>query len=215
MLAYGKVRSLQTANRSATTVLRWCAGKHTPRMPRRTVGTSVSLQTRHSLFSTSTPGLPRRCAPRTPRFPPTPRSAAKTASPSGAGWRHSQRRPACPIVDVLTDTEHWLHWTTACGPLSGCESRLLAPRPRYVPTTCCYGGSLGPTHTSRSLPGIDRRQGASVNQYHITEQKLLDATVGVINRFNRFMLPKSWGSGQRAAADGTTWDIYEHKLRSA
>ena len=28
------------------------------------------------------------------------------------------------------------------------------------------------------------------------------------------MLPKLWGSGQRAAADGTKWDIYEHNLLS-
>ena len=126
----------------------------------------------------------------------------------------NERMPECNIVDVLTDTEHWLNWTAAFGPLSGFESRLLAPRPRYVTTTFCYGCYLGPMQTSRSLPGVDRRQVAYVNQYHITEQKLLDANVGVINRYNRFMLPKHWGSGQRAAADGTKWDIYEHNLLS-
>jgi hypothetical protein len=109
----------------------------------------------------------------------------------------NERMPECNIVDVLTDTEHWLNWTAAFGPLSGFESRLLAPRPRYVTTTFCYGCYLGPTQTSRSLPGIDRRQVAYVNQYHITEQKLLDANVGVINRYNRFMLPKPLGSGER------------------
>lgn len=55
---------------------------------------------------------------------------------------------------------------------------------------------------------------AYVNQRHITEQNLLDANVGVINRYNRFMLPKLWGSGQRAAADGTKWDVYEQNLLS-
>src|SRR5262245_30322591 len=48
----------------------------------------------------------------------------------------------------------------------------------------------------------------------MTEQKLLDASVGVINRYNRFRLPKLWGSGQRAAADGTKWDVYEQNLLS-
>jgi TnpA family transposase len=66
----------------------------------------------------------------------------------------------------------------------------------------------------RSIPGLDRFQVAYVNQRHITEQKLLDATVGVINRYNRFHLPKLWGSGQRAAADGTKWDVYEQNLLS-
>ena len=36
----------------------------------------------------------------------------------------------------------------------------------------------------------------------------------MINRYNRFMLPKHWGSGQRAAADGTKWDVYEQNLLS-
>jgi TnpA family transposase len=126
----------------------------------------------------------------------------------------TERMPECTIVDILTDTEHWLNWTAACGPLSGFDSRLLAPRPRYVTTTFCYGCYLGPTQTARSLPDIDRRQVAYINQHHITEQKLLEANVRVINRYNRFRLPKYWGSGQRAAADGTKWDVYEHNLLS-
>lgn len=125
-----------------------------------------------------------------------------------------ERLPECSIVDVLTDTEHWLNWTAAFGPLSGFESRLLSPRQRYVTTIFCYGCYLGPTQTARSLPEVDRRHVAYVNQYHITEQKLLDAIVGVINRYNRFLLPKLWGSGQRAAADGTKWDVYEQNLLS-
>ena len=39
----------------------------------------------------------------------------------------SERMPECNIVDVLTDTEHWLHWTAAFGPLSGFEARLTSP----------------------------------------------------------------------------------------
>jgi hypothetical protein len=61
------------------------------------------------------------------------------------------------------------------------------------------------------LPGVDRRQVAYVNPSHITEQTLLDANVGVINRYNRFMLPKHWGCGLR---QGTKWDVYEHNLLS-
>ena len=126
----------------------------------------------------------------------------------------SERLPACNIVDILTDTEHWLNWTAAFGPLSGFESRLGFPRHRYVTTTFCYGCYLGPTQTSHSIKDLDRFQVAYVNQCHITEQTLLDAIVGVINRYNRFRLPKLWGSGQRAAADGTKWDVYEQNLLS-
>jgi len=126
----------------------------------------------------------------------------------------TERLPECNIIDVLTDTEHWLHWTSAFGPLSGFEGRLVSPAQRYVTTTFCYGCYLGPTQTTRSLKGLDRFQVAYVNQRHITEQNLLDANVAVINRYNRFMLPKLWGSGKRAAADGTKWDVYEQNLLS-
>ena len=126
----------------------------------------------------------------------------------------TERLPECNIIDVLTDTEHWLHWTSAFGPLSGFEGRLVSPQQRYVTTTFCYGCYLGPTQTTRSLKGLDRFQVAYVNQRHITEQTLLNANVAVINRYNRFMLPKLWGSGQRAAADGTKWDVYEQNLLS-
>src|SRR6266536_242525 len=37
---------------------------------------------------------------------------------------------------------------------------------------------------------------------------------GALIRYNRFLLPKLWGSGQRAAADGTKWDVYEQNLLS-
>jgi hypothetical protein len=148
---------------------------------------------------------------------PVLRRLKKQPAPEGFGLIDRllrERMPACSIVDVLTDTEHWLHWTDAFGPLSGFAAQLTSPRQRYITTTFCYGCYLGPTQTARSMPGFDRFQVAYVNQRHITEQKLLDASVSVINRYNRFHLPKLWGSGQRAAADGTKWDIYEHNLLS-
>jgi TnpA family transposase len=141
----------------------------------------------------------------------------KQPEPEGWAWIErllNERMPECNIVDVLTDTEHWLNWTAAFGPLSGFEARLTSPRQRYVTATFCYGCYLGPTQTSRSLKDVDRFQVAYINQRHITEQTLLDANVGVINRYNRFLLPKLWGSGQRAAADGTKWDVYEQNLLS-
>jgi TnpA family transposase len=64
------------------------------------------------------------------------------------------------------------------------------------------------------VASVDRRHVVYINQYHITEQKLLDAIVGVINRYNRFELIKWWGSGKRASADGTKWDGYEQNLLS-
>ena len=126
----------------------------------------------------------------------------------------SSRMEPVGILDVIADTENWLGWSNVFGPLSGHDAKLEDPRGRYVTTTFCYGCNLGPTQTARSLQGIDRRQIAWVNQRHITEEKLDEVNTRVINAYNRFSLPKFWGSGKHASADGTKWDVYEQNLLS-
>jgi hypothetical protein len=58
--------------------------------------------------------------------------------------------------------------------------------------------------------GTDRRQIAWINQRHITEDALDEAITTGINSYNNFALPRLWGSGKHASADGTRWDLYEH-----
>ena len=118
------------------------------------------------------------------------------------------------ILDVLADTENWINWSRFFGPHSGFDSKIEEPRERYVTTTFCYGCGLGPTQTSRSVKDFDRRQLAAINQRHISEKNLQEATTEVINGYNRFALPKEWGSGKRVSADGTKWDLYEQNLLS-
>jgi hypothetical protein len=38
------------------------------------------------------------------------------------------------ILDALSDTEYWLHWTQHFGPISGYEAKLEQPRERYLMT---------------------------------------------------------------------------------
>ena len=118
------------------------------------------------------------------------------------------------ILDILADTEEWLHWTRHFGPISGHDSKLDNPTERYLVTTFCYGFDFGPTQTSRSIRGLDRRQVAFVNQRHVTEDKLNEAITTVINGYNEFPLPKIWGAGKHASADGTKWDLYAQNLIS-
>jgi TnpA family transposase len=118
------------------------------------------------------------------------------------------------VLDVLADTENWLHWSRHFGPLSGHDAKLDDPIARYVATVFTYGCNLGPSQAARSLKDVDRRQLAWVNQRHITEENIDHAITTIINLYNRFMLPKLWGSGERAAADGTKWDVYEQNLLS-
>jgi TnpA family transposase len=52
-----------------------------------------------------------------------------------------------------------------------------------------------------------------VNKRHITVEKLNRASIDLINHYHKdFDLPKLWGTGKRAAADGTMRDIYEDNL---
>jgi TnpA family transposase len=119
-----------------------------------------------------------------------------------------------PILDALADTENLLHWTRFFGPLSGLEAKLDHPRERYLLASFCYGCNLGPSQTARSVQGTDRRQIAWINQRHITEDALDEAITAVINAYNNFALPRLWGSGKHASADGTRWDLYEQNLLS-
>ncbi len=128
--------------------------------------------------------------------------------------RIAERIEPLDILDVLVDTENWLNWTRFFGPISGHDAKIDASRARYVATAFCYGCNLGPSQTARSLEGYDRRQIAWVDQRHVTEEKLDEAITALINAYNRFSLPKCWGSGKHASADGMKWDLYERNLLS-
>jgi Tn3 transposase DDE domain len=52
---------------------------------------------------------------------------------------------------------------------------------------------------------------AFVNQRHVTEGKVNEAITTVINGYNQFPLPKIWGLGKHASADGTKWDLHDRQ----
>jgi TnpA family transposase len=138
-------------------------------------------------------------------------------TPARLAWLESIIRaemPQTPILDALADTENLLQWTRFFGPLSGLDTKLENPRERYLLSNFCYGCNLGPSQTARSVQGTDRRQIAWVNQRHIAEDGLDEAITTVINAYNNFALPRLWGSGKHASADGTRWDLYEQNLVS-
>jgi TnpA family transposase len=124
------------------------------------------------------------------------------------------RMPLFEILDVLTDTDKWVNWSRFFGPVSGNEPKRQDWRERSLSTAFCYGCDLGPAQTERCLPGFDRKQLAFVNQRHVTEEKLDEAITEIVNAYNRFALPKLWGTGKSASADGTKWDLYEENLLS-
>jgi TnpA family transposase len=122
--------------------------------------------------------------------------------------------PQISILDLLTETERWLDLHKLFGPLSGFDTKIDDPRKRFISTLFCYGCNLGPSQTARSVKGLSRKQVAWLNLKHVTEERLDKAIVKVINAYNQFALPKYWGSGKRASADGTKWSLYEQNLLS-
>ena len=118
------------------------------------------------------------------------------------------------ILDILTQTEKWLHLSQNFGQLSGYQARIKNYPAQFVSTLFCYGCNFGPTEAARSIPGINRKQLAWVNAQHVTEKRLDKAIVQVINQYSKFQLPAYWGNGKSASADGTKWNLYEQNLLS-
>jgi hypothetical protein len=146
---------------------------------------------------------------------PVLKKQKRQPEPALLKWLEKQvktRLKQLPILDVLVDTEKLLNWTRYFGPLSGHDAKLDHAVQRYLTSVFCYGCNLGPSQTARSLVGADRKEIYWVNARHVTEETLERAKILLINEYNRFALPKLWGSGDSASADGTKWDVYEQNL---
>ena len=126
----------------------------------------------------------------------------------------TSRLPEQNILDVLIETERWLHLHKKFGPVTGFDTKLDEPHKRFIATLFCYGCNLGPVQTARSIKELSRKQVAWLNVHHITEERLDKAIEAVINAYNKFRLPKFWGSGKHVSADGTKWNVYEQNLLS-
>ena len=76
-----------------------------------------------------------------------------------------------------------------------------------------YGCNLGPNQTARHAPEIATAQALRrINAQHINADKLEAAMVDVIDQYVRFPLPRHWGSGRAAIADGTHVKLRENNL---
>lgn len=125
-----------------------------------------------------------------------------------------KRLPEISIIDLLVETVKWLPIQRHFGPLSGHQGKLASADKRLVASLFCYGCNLGPTQTARCIEGFSRRQIAYLNLSNVTEKNLVDATTKVINAYNKYELPRHWGSGESASVDGTRFDMYEQNILS-
>ena len=127
----------------------------------------------------------------------------------------AERMPERNLTDMLCSVEDLTRWCRHLGPLSGSEPKLENPRERYLLTAFCYGTNMGPAQTARHTRGlVTAHELGYTNRRHVTTGKLETANTDVINAYARLPLPRVWGTGETAAADGMKIDLYENSLIS-
>ena len=118
------------------------------------------------------------------------------------------------ILQLLKHTEAWLGLNEGFHHFSGSKSRISSYPQRFVSTLFCYGSLMGPAQAARSIKGVSRKQLAWIHDHHINEERLNGAINKTINAYKKFHLPKHWGKGDSASADGTHWSTYQKNLFS-
>ena len=126
------------------------------------------------------------------------------------------RMPERHLLDILKYGTFWTRYTRHFGPPSGTDTKLARAEQRYILTVFGYGSNLGPSQTARHAPGIAAAETLRrINAQHIDTAKLEAATTDLINAYARFALPKLWGAGRVAIADGTHVPLRENNLIGA
>src|SRR3954466_6259683 len=165
------------------------------------VDTSLADNTELSIADDGTPHL---------------RQIATTAQPAGLtafGQEIRARMPERHLLDILKHAEHWTRYTRHFGPPSGSDTKLVQAVRRYLFTIFGYGCNLGPNQTARHASDIATAPALRrINAQHINVDKLEAAMVDVINQYVRFPLPRHWGGGRTAIADGTHVKLHENNL---
>jgi TnpA family transposase len=126
------------------------------------------------------------------------------------------RMPERHLLDILKYSACWTRYTRHFGPPSGADPKLARAEQRYILTVFGYGCNLGPSQTARHAPGIATAETLRrINAQHIDTAKLEAATTDLINGYARFSLPRLWGAGRAAIADGTHVPLRENNLIGA
>ncbi len=127
----------------------------------------------------------------------------------------AERMPNRNLIDILRNVDYWTNFTRHFGPISGSDPKIENPTERYLLTTFTYGCNLGPVQAAKHMRGVVSSKLLSfINRRHLSIDKLNKAMTDIINRYHVLDLPKVWGKGNSAAADGTKYDVREQNLLS-
>jgi TnpA family transposase len=144
------------------------------------------------------------------------RQLPKAVPPEGLAAFEAALRARMPerhLLDILKRAEHWSRFTRHFSPPSRANPKLARPVPRYLFTVFGYGCNLGPAQTARHAPDLISAQAMRrINAQHIDAGRLEKAMVDLIGAYARFPLPRHWGPGRAAIADGTHAPLRENNL---
>lgn len=160
-------------------------------------------------------GFMRRAKDGRPIVTPT---HAVTTPPSAINLEKQmmEHMPERAVLAAIANTENWAHWSRHFGLPSRLAPQIKDARHRYVLTAFAYGCGLGPTEAARHLSGtVSADQLSFVDRRHVDVADLRAASADLINLYSRFELPRQWGTGDAAAADGTHFETYEDNLLAA
>lgn len=111
------------------------------------------------------------------------------------------------VLEMLKNASYYAGWTRHFGPLSSSEAKVDGTIARYIILTFCYGCNLGPAQTARHFrQEVSAHELSCTNRRHVTATLIERAIRDVINMYAQCVLPRFWGTGKRAAADGTKND---------
>lgn len=125
----------------------------------------------------------------------------------------TQRLPPRKLLDVLTNIEHWTHFTRHFGPASGTAPKLQQAPTRYLQTLFAMGCNLGPTQAARHFASrVTPHMLSFVHRKHMSLEQLEAAIRELTELYLQLELPKVWGDAKTVAADGTQYDLYDNNL---
>jgi len=123
------------------------------------------------------------------------------------------RMPKRKLIDVLVNINYYTNWAGVFGPISGSDPKIENAIERYILMTFAYGTGMGPTQAAQHMQyAISAHMLSWANQRHVTPAMQNKALNKIINHYMLYALPKVWGLGKSAIADGTLRKIYQENL---
>jgi TnpA family transposase len=127
-----------------------------------------------------------------------------------------EEMPERSVLEALANTAQWANWPRHFGLPSRLGSGIQNVHERYVITTFAYGCGLGPAQAARHFGGAVTAEDLSfVDRRHVDIADLRAGSADLQNLYAQFELPKLWGTGASAAADGTHLETFKNNLLAA